>query len=433
MLDKLYSKITNNLLLKITSLNAVAVLFQIVGGFITSKLIAIYLGERGMALLGYLRNFLTTSQTAGNLGYSNGIIKYVASYKKDHLLLSKVLSSSVIISFISSIVVSIVLFVGAQYWNNVVFGQNTSYVFIFKYLAFVIPFITINGVLIAIINGQSAYKKVVWINILTNIIGVGITSYLITAKGVEGALMAMVITPAIALLITLILIGKEAKTLTLLTAKISFKALKKMSSYTVMAVFSMMVLPLIYIAIRNQIVTSSGIEGAGYWDAMTRISDYYIKFVATVMTLYILPQLAKATTDKAFRKEIFGFYKTVLPLFGIGLIVLFLFRTFIIQLLFTEDFIPVSSLFKWQLLGDFFKVASIVIGYQIIAKNNLKLFLITEIISLIVIYSSGIYFVQLYGYEGGAIGHCLSYFVHLLMLLFIFRKPLFGKIIEASA
>jgi len=433
MLGKLYGKITNNLLLKITSLNAIAVLIQIVGGFVTSKLIAIYLGEKGMALLGYLRNFLTTSQAAGNLGYSNGIIKYVASYKEDHSLLSKILLSSVIFSFISSIVISIVLFVGAQYWNSIVFGENASYVFIFKYLAFVIPFITLNGILIAIINGQSAYKKVVWINIITNAMGVGITAFLIIAKGIEGALIAMVITPAIALFITLILIGKEAKILKILASKLSFEALKKMSSYTVMAVFSMMVLPLVYIAIRNQIVTSSGIEGAGYWDAMTRISDYYIKFVATVMTLYILPQLAKATTDKTFRKEIFEFYKTILPLFGIGLIILFLFRKFIIQILFTEDFIPVSSLFKWQLLGDFFKVASIVIGYQIIAKNNLKLFLITEIISLVVIYSSGIYFVKLYGYEGGAIGHCLSYFVHLLLLLFIFRKPLFGKIIEASA
>ncbi len=433
MLGKLYGKITNNLLLKITSLNAIAVLFQIIGGFITSKLIAIYLGERGMALLGYLRNFLTTTQAIANLGYSNGVVKYVASHKDNKPLLSKMLSSSIIMSFVASIIISVILYVGAPFWNNAVFGRDISYVYIFKYLAFAIPFITANSILIAIINGQSAYKKVVWINIVTNAMGIGITAYLIITKGIEGAFIAMVISPAIAVLVTLILIGKQARLLRLLVAKVSFTAIKKMSSYTIMAVFSMMVLPLVYIAIRNQIVTSSGIEAAGYWDAMTRISDYYIKFVATVMTLYILPQLAKTTTDVAFRKEIFAFYKTILPLYGVGLLIIFLSRKFIIQILFTEDFIPVSSLFKWQLLGDFFKVASLVIGYQIIAKNNLKLFLFTEIISLIVIYISGIYFVKLYGYEGGAIGHCLSYFVHLLMLLFIFRKPLFGKIKEASA
>ena len=426
MLGKLRSGIAGNLLLKITSYNAVSVILQILGGLVTSKLIAIYLGERGMALLGYLRNFLTSAQTAGNLGLSNGIVTYVASHKESKTVLSKLLSTATILSFGATILVSILLYAGANFWNDLVFGNGTQYVFVFKLLAVALPFITTNGILIAIINGQSAYKKVVKINIVANLIGLAITITLITTVGIKGALAALISIPALVLLVTLIALGKEGDVL----AHIRFSnfhsaSIYSLGSYTVMALFSMIVLPIVYIAIRKEIG-----EGAGYWDAMTRLSDYYVKFVATLMTLYILPQLAKAQTDSAFRKEIFGFYKTILPLFSVGLLVIYLLRDFIVQLVFTTAFMPMTELFKWQLLGDLFKVSSIVIGYQIIAKNNLKLFLITEVISLMIIYFSGIYFVQNFGYEGASMAHCLSYFIHLLVLLFIFRKPLFTKTIE---
>jgi len=423
MLGKLRSGIANNLLLKITSFNAISVGLQILGGLITSKLIAIYLGERGMALLGYLRNFMTTTQAAGNLGLSNGIVKYVATGEEERHPLSKLLSTAVIVSLIATIIVSTILYVGAAYFNTQIFGGGAQYTYVFKWLAIALPFITLNGILLAVINGQSAYKKVVKIQIFSNLIGLAITILSIIYYGVQGALVALVVSPAVILVITLVALGKEGSVLKNVSfLKFDRGALRKLGSYTLMALFSMIVLPLVYIAIRREIG-----EGAGYWDAMTRVSDYYFKFVATLMTLYILPQLSKATTNSAFRKEIFGFYKTILPLFGLGLLLIYFLRSFIVQLLFTEDFMPMTSLFKWQLLGDFFKVASLVIGYQIIAKNNLKLFLITEVISLVIIYTSGIYFVQNFGAEGATMGHCLSYFMHLLVLLFIFRESLFTK------
>ncbi len=431
MLRRFRAGMANNLLLKVTSFNAVSVVIQIIGGLITSKLIAIYLGERGMAFLGYLRNFLTATTATGSLGLTNGIIKYSASLKEEQRALSKILSTTVLLSLLATLIVSSILYFGADYWNTQVFEEAGEYTFIFKYLALALPLITLNGIFLSVVNGLSKYKKVVWIHIISNVIAVGITIIFIVTLNIEGALIALVIAPAIIFLVTLIMSGRKViQVIDFKWAHVDVAAIRKLGSYSIMAVFSMIVLPLVYIAIRQEIVAVDGINRAGYWDAMSRISDYYLKFVATVMTLYILPQLAKALTDKEFRQEIKNFYSTILPLLGAGLIVIYVVRDFIIKTLFTDDFLPMESLFKWQLLGDFLKVASIVIGYQIIAKNMLKLFLITEIISLIVIYFSSVYFIQKYGFEGATIAHCVSYGVHLLLLLFIFRKPLFGKTAE---
>ncbi len=424
MLGRIREEIANNFLLKIASFNSLSVVIQIAGGFIISKLIAIYLGERGMAFLGYLRNFLTSTQSVASLGFSNGVVKYVATDDDGDTNPSTILTTAMIVSLVATLGIALVLFFGASYWNDLIFGEDASFQSIFEYLAFSLPFMTLNALLISVINGRSNYSGVIRINIISNILSIALTAYLIITQALIGALLAIVIVPAMSFVVTaLFIVSREKDKMLPRLSKFNFKALKKLSSYSIMAAFSMVVLPIVYIAIRNEITSN-----AGYWDAMTRISDFYLKFVATLMTLYILPQLAKAQGILSFRKEVFSFYKTILPLFALGMMILYFARNFVIEILYTDEFLPVAALFKWQLLGDFFKVASIVIGYQIIAKNNLKLFLITEIASLIVIYSTGIYFVQQFGYEGATIGHCISYAFHLLLLLFIFRKSLFGKI-----
>jgi len=72
---------------------------------------------------------------------------------------------------------------------------------------------------------------------------------------------------------------------------------------------------------------------------------------------------------KDFRAEVFSFYKTIMPIFGLILVVIYFLRSFIVQVLFTKEFLPVADLFFWQLLGDFVKVLSIVIAYQFLAKS----------------------------------------------------------------
>ncbi|HBK83540.1 MAG TPA: O-antigen translocase, partial [Flavobacterium sp.] len=48
----IFKKIAKKELLKITSLNSVSVFFKIIIGFITSKVIALFIGPSGMALVG---------------------------------------------------------------------------------------------------------------------------------------------------------------------------------------------------------------------------------------------------------------------------------------------------------------------------------------------------------------------------------------------
>jgi PST family polysaccharide transporter len=106
------------------------------------------------------------------------------------------------------------------------------------------------------------------------------------------------------------------------------------------------------------------------------------------------------------------------------LVVIYFLRFFIIKLLFTDEFLPISDLFIWQLIGDFFKAASVILGYEFFAKKLTKAYLATESLSFGLLLSSSYILIPKFGIEGIVIAHSLTYALYFLVLLVYFRKSL---------
>ena len=420
--------IAQNLLLKVSSFNALSIFVRVGCGLITSKLIAFYLGAPGMAILGDLRNFMNSVQSISHLGISNGVIKYTAEYKSDKIKLSRVSATALKIGFGASVIAGISLVLFANPLNYFLFSGTYDFTSIIQILGVALPLLTLNGLVLNIINGLGSYKKVIQINIGTQLISVFIFAVFVFYFNLFGALVALVISGVFSLVITgLFMIGKRSCFKQIVSEPINWEILKKLASYGGMTLFSAIASPWVYIAIRKNIIKVDGLVNAGYWDAMLRLSDYYMMFVTTLMTLYLLPKLATNTKKSEFKKEVFNFYKTILPLFGMGLILIFLLKAYLIKIVFNASFLEMQPIFIWQLAGDFFRVASLVIAYQLIAKNLFWTFIITQIVSLTIIYFSSTLFTNAYGFVGASIGHFLSYVLYFLVLLVIFRKSLFSK------
>ncbi len=141
-------------------------------------------------------------------------------------------------------------------------------------------------------------------------------------------------------------------------------------------------------------------------------------FSGGLFTLYVLPKFASITTEKAFKHELITIYKTLLPLFGIGMVVIYLLRDYIILLIY-PDFTEMAPLFKWQLLGDFLRLASLVLLHQFLAKKLVRSFIFSELISLGLFYGLSYYLVDIYGVEGVVMAHFLRYIVYLMVVLFL--------------
>ena len=379
-----------------------------------------------MALVGNMRNFFTSVETISTLGFQNGIVKYSAENQDNESELKKVLSTIFISLVGASLVFGIVLFAFASNWNSQVFGTNFSYDFVFKILALALPFYVLNLFLISVINGFGRFRAVIFVNIIGNIVGLLVSIGLIYSYHIAGALVSIAVTPALLFFVSLYYSSKEfslKKSISL--AYFDFKIIKNLSSYSVMALVYGCIGPLVYLAIRNNIIEKIGLEQAGYWSAMERISFNYMLFISTLLSVYFLPKLVLAQTNSETKKVFWSYYKTIFPIFIVVLTVIYFFRFYIVKILFTDDLMPVSNLFLWQLVGDVFKATSIILGYEFFAKKMTKAFIVTELFSLSLLYFSSVYFVEVFQIEGIVMAHAFTYGIYLVVLSIYFRKSLF--------
>ncbi|WP_264529401.1 O-antigen translocase [Flavobacterium sp. N502540] len=419
-------KITQTNLFKITSLNSLSVLLKIGIGFITSKLMAIFIGPTGMALVGNLRNFSSSLESISTLGFTNGIVKYVAENKENKIRLREIVSTVFISLLTITLVLSLVLYFFASFWNNQIFGNNFDYDIVFKAIALVLPWYAISIFLLSLINGLGKFKLVIWLNILGNAIGLLVSIYMILNFKTLGALLSIVISPALLFFATFYFINKDFNFFKIIRFRyFDVNVLKNLSSYSLMALVSSVLGPLVYLIIRKNVIETVGLEQAGFWETIVRISNYYMMFVTTILSVYFLPKLAVAKSNQETKKIFWSFYRNILPPFVIALIVIYYTRFFIVKLLFTDEFLPVTTLFFWQLIGDVLRAASWILGFQFFAKKITKTFIISEITSLLVLYFFSSYLVALLGIQGVVLAQALDNFIYLIILGIYFRKSLF--------
>ncbi|MEO6346464.1 MAG: O-antigen translocase, partial [Aquaticitalea sp.] len=285
-----------------------------------------------------------------------------------------------------------------------------------------------NAFLLAVINGLSQFKRLLYINIYAQLFGMCITLYLIWQHQLTGALIAVATVESLIIFATVIGAYGQKHILKLIHWRgLNLSSFKKLGTYSIMALFTALTLPLVKVAIRNYIIDNQSLHDAGLWEAMNRISWYYLMFVSTLLTLYLLPRFAEIDTKMEFRKEVFSFYKTIIPIFGFGLILIYFLRSFIIKLVFTNAFAEVESLFFWQLLGDFLKVLSLVIAYQFLAKKMILHYLFVEAFFAFNLYFLSIYFIDKIGLKGVVFAHFVCYVINFMVILIIFNKSLIGK------
>lgn len=418
---KLQRFFRGNLILKITSLNAVVITVRLIVSVFIQRLLAVNLGEAGIANIGQLRNLIGMVTSTSTFGTFSGIVKYVAQYRQNLKELAKLFSTTLVFLLIGSVLTALVLFLGAERFSIYFFGTN-SYGYVLQLLAVIAPFVALNRVISAVVNGLSEYKKYAKIELISYLLAtVAIIAGLYTGN-LEGVLIAIIIAPVIQLVVVFSIFGPRlSEYVQMKSLNFSLFYKNKLLAFTLMSFVSTFMLNYIELDIRTLITVELNINEAGYWTALNFISKNYMVFASGLFTLYVIPRFANIYEKEVFKNEVINIYKTILPIFGLGMLLVYLLRNLIIEIIY-PDFTGMEPLFKWQLLGDFIRLCSLVLAHQFLAKRMVKSFIITEIISLLLFFSLSKIFVQYYGTEGIVIAHFIRYVIYLIIVIIVIWK-----------
>src|SRR5690554_6654987 len=407
-----------------TSLSAGVVGTRLVIALFVQRLIASMLGASGVAIIGQLQSLTQLMTSVTSVGMFNGVVKYVAEFKEDKEQLQKLFSTTFVFTTTVCLLSSISFLFFSGQISEYLF-DSTKYAYIIKIMAVVLPFISMQRIFNGVINGLSEYKKFAKIELSAYLVSSAMTVIFLFQFNLDGVLLSLAITPIIKLLALLFIFYKT------LREYVQFKQLKfklfmhkELLAFTVMSFFSTVLLSFVEIDIRSMITDKITQDDAGIWTGMSNISKNYMVFSNAIFTLYVLPKFASIYNRTDFFKELVSIYKTLLPLFGIGMILIYIFRNYVIMLIY-PDFYEMAPLFKWQLIGDFVRLASIVLSYQFVAKQMVKSFIITELLSLGLFYGFAYYLTDIYGVEGVVMAHMfrtLIYIIVVFILILVYFK-----------
>lgn len=410
---------------KVFSLTSVSTLVKMATGFVTIKFVAILIGPSGVAMLGQLQNFTQLTLLFSTGGINNGVTKYVSENKSDKSAIVSILSTSSWITIILSIISGIILIIFSKSISLLIL-KDLNYRFVFVIFGFTVFLYAFNSLFLSIINGFKEFKKYVSISIFSSIIGLIFTTSLVYFWKIDGALIAVVTYQSIVVIITLILLKKTHWfKFSYLFNKFDKFVLKNLSSYTLMAIISTSLVPLNQLLIRSYLTNHLGINSAGIWEGINRLSQIYLTVFSSSLMIFYLPRLSELNDNKLIRKEIFNTFRFLIPILLFLTIIIFLTKSYIIQVLFSKSFYEMKDLFLFQLIGDLFKIMSWILSINMLAKAMSKTFILVEIIFSASIVGFSILFVQYFGIVGTTVAYMLNYILYFILLLFIFRKLLF--------
>ena len=425
---KLPSFLNNNLILKITSLNSLVVGARLIISLLVQNLLAYYTGQAGIAKVGQIRNISNILMSVSSLGVFNGVVKYVSEHKNNQQGLQKLFSTVFVLSTIATLTLSLVMYFSANMLSQWLFFTE-AYAIVFKVLAVAAPFIAMNRIFNGVISGISAYKihakiEIIWYTLASLLLLVSLYYY-----NIEGVLLAIAVTPIVQFFVLIFIFGNTLREY-IIFKKLSFKTplLKALLGFTLMSFVGTVFLNFIEIELRTLISDRISENEAGVWTAMSSISKIYMQFLVLIFPIYILPNYAKISSLALFKKQVKEIYTTLLPLVFVGMLAVYLCKNQIIEIIYTDAFLSMTPLFKWQLLADFTRFLAVVLAYYFISKNAFGYFILTELISLVFYFIFAKVLISDYGTEGVVVANLLRYFCYLIMVFvaifhyFKFRK-----------
>ncbi|WP_277346557.1 O-antigen translocase [Janthinobacterium lividum] len=417
-------------LLRSSLLNGIAVVVKVGAAMILNKVLAVYVGPSGYALIGQFQNALAVALSLGGGVMGPGVTKGTAQHYDNRAQQHAVWQTAFKLTLSATLLASIT-FIVANQWLSFKLLERTDMGTVFIGLGLALPAIAVNNLLLAIINGKKDVAIYVSANIIGSLLSLLVVGVLTSVWGLHGALLAIAISPAALLLATGALVSRrDWFKVSFLWGKVNHKTMRELSGFGLMGLTSAIMSPLAYMFIRNHLSSTLGLNAAGYWQASWKISEIYLMLVTLTLSMYYLPRLAEIKMRAELGKEIVKVYSLVLPMVVIGAIVMYVLRDFIIERLFSRDFAPMRELFMWQLTGDVLKIGSWILSYIMLGRAMVRTFIFTEVLFSLSFYGLTVAFVSAYGLKGVAMAYAGNYLLYWIVMALLVKNEM--KRMEAT-
>lgn len=329
---------------------------KILSGLALNKVLAIYVGPAGLAIVGQFSNFIGIVTGIASGSTQTGVVKKIAESDSENSR-RKVYSNALLIVLLLSIPSSVGIYFFSEYIAELVFFDK-SYDVIVQFSAVSIIFYCLNTYLIAVLNGLRQIKLLTYLNINLSLITLVVGSVLTGIYGVKGAIAGIISVQILVAILFSIQVGAKYGVELIAISKqfIELKSINILIKFGGVTLISGVLSSLTLIFVRSMVIEADSLYMAGIWESASKIGVSFNMLFLTPLVIHYLPIFSKLADIQSIGKEIKKIVLFIVPVSFVIILVVHYFSYEIIVLLFSAEFSPATSILSLVLAAEVFKI-----------------------------------------------------------------------------
>jgi O-antigen/teichoic acid export membrane protein len=391
---------------------------------IVGKVFAVYLGPAGISQLGNFMNLFVMLNNSMSGGVNNGVVKFIAESKDNKDQINKIIYNTLLIIFVFSLMSFIIYFIFFKKINKLLLGNEIISYPIIIGVVFAAFFSSLFNFFLSILNGLGQIKKLTLFNILFSVLLLILSVFFVSKLYLLGVILSNLISFLIVSLLSAFIVVNSFK-ISFSINMFDWNINRQFLQYTLMSFTSILCVPLIQMFLRNYFSIKYGIETAGIWQGLVRLSENYLSIFSIILLTYFLPKYSELKDRDLIKKEILNGYKLIIPFLFVFFIVIYNLRFIIVKILYTDNFLTITEYLPFMFLGDFLKIASWIMSFMFLAKSKTKLFVFSEITFSIILLIGTLTLSPYFQIMGYVYSYIICYFLYFIFCFVIMKKYLY--------
>lgn len=391
---------------------------------VRSKFIAYLLGPVGMGISGLLVSTTGFLSALTHFGLGTSAVKNiaVANGTGDKEKLGQTVAVFRKLIWVTGLLGTVVTIILSPWLSQIAFG-NHKYTLAFILISVTLLLTQLSDGQTVLLRGTRNIQYMAKASMIGSLFGLFISIPLFFFFGNDGITPSIILTAVTGLLVTWYyskkvkilnvkvdkqIILTEGKDMLKMGVLISMSGLISMGTSYIMRIF---------------ISSHGGIADVGLYNAGFAIIGTYVGLVFTAMSTDYYPRLAAVANDNdKCRAEINQQAEIALLILAPILIIFLVFIHFAIVLLYSKEFVVVTSMVQWAAMGIFFKATSWSIGIIFISKGSSKLFFWNELVTDTYELGLNIVGYHFWGLTGLGVSFLVGYMLHLIQMYVVTSK-----------
>lgn len=411
-------------ILRSSSIIGGAQVVKILIGLVKIKFVAVVLGPAGVGLVGLYMSLIHTASTLVGLGISSSGTRRIASTLAEQGAEGVLQTRRAL--FWGTLVLCILgalIFWLSSGWIAQIVLDDPDKAHDIAWLALGVALSVASGAQVALLTGLRQIGDLARIKIASGLIGTAVSMLLLWLWQRDAIVALVIVAPACSFLlghyyVSRLKPGSKAHTNFNLVI-VEWGQLVRLG-FPIM--LSALILALGHLIVRGHLQRELGAVALGQFQAAWTIGVTYLGFVFGSMGTDYYPRLSSAISDAEKSNKLVNEQTEVAILLCAPPILMILgLSPWIIEALYSSEFVLAVDVLRWQLIGDVLKILSWPLGFVMLARGDGRSFFLIETVSICVFVFGVIMGTGYFGVVATGMSFLSMYLVY-LPLVFLYSK-----------